>query len=194
MHGRACFWWKYRVVEGCIPNFSSIGVVAPPSPEQNIFLAKHTCSTPKFEDFTSETTTNDCRSIAVAWFWCHTWYLKSAVSAVHQLQVAKLKVLHIASVAHQSSCKLGPKANADGPIQKSADSADGQLQGAKLKVFYIPSVAHQSRCKPQPKANGDRPIKKSADSADGQLAWFGFVWFFGHRIPMCHTFLESSDP
>ena len=94
-------------------------------------------------------------------------------------------------MVHQSSCKLGPKANADGPIQKSADSADGQLQGAKLKVFYIPSVAHQSRCKPRPKANGDHPIKKSAD---GQLAWFGSVWFFGHRIPKCHTFLESSDP
>ena len=117
VHGWNFFWWKYRVVEGCIPNFSSIGVVAPPSPEQNIFLAKHIYRTPKFGDFTSETTTNDCRSIAVAWFWCHTWYLKSAVSAVHQLQVAKLKVLHIASVAHQSSCKLGPKANADGPIQ-----------------------------------------------------------------------------
>ena len=43
------------------------------------------------------------------------------------------EVFHIPSELHQSSGKLGPKANANGPIQKSADSADGQLQGAKLK-------------------------------------------------------------
>ena len=122
------------------------------------FLAKNTCRMTKIEDLSSETTTNECRSSAVAWFWCHTWYLKSAVSAVHQLQVAKLEAFHIASVAHHSSYKFAFKANGDGFIQKSADSADGQLQVAKLQVFCIASVAHKTSYKHGPKANSDGPI------------------------------------
>ena len=113
---------------------------------------------PKTKVFRPETITNECRSSTVAWFLCHTWYLRSAVLAENQLQVAKLQVFHIASVAYQSKCKLGPKANSDGPSQKSADSAEGQLQAAKLQVFHIASVAHKSSYIHGPKANVDGSI------------------------------------
>ena len=84
----------------------------------------------KTKVFRPKTITIECRSSTVAWFLCHTWYLRSAENQLIQLiqlKVAKLKVFYIPSVAHQSRCKPQPKANGDRPIKKSADSADGQL-------------------------------------------------------------------